>query len=74
MKPNRGSRPLRPSKYSKDGGKRHAGGSKGYRQRGVYSRSVDRGPKACPMCGEVVGDLASHMRDRHDDPASHPRE
>lgn len=51
------------------------GGGGGYaRGAGGQGRSNARGPIACPMCGEVVANLAAHIRTRHDDPASHPRE
>lgn len=43
-------------------------------QRGPVRRDARGGPKHCPMCGQVVGDLARHMRERHDDAASHPRD
>ena len=33
-----------------------------------------RGPVTCPMCGAVVPDLGAHVRSRHDDPLSHPRD
>jgi len=26
------------------------------------------------MCGQPVNDLAAHIREKHDDPASHPHE
>lgn len=38
------------------------------------SQRIDRGPKTCPMCGAVVGDLGAHIRQRHDDAQSHPRD
>jgi len=36
--------------------------------------AVQRGPKACPMCGAIVPDLKAHIRDRHDDAEAHPRD
>ena len=50
-----------------------AAGAKGGGRRGP-SRAMPRGPVACPMCGMVVPDLGRHIRERHDDPASHPRD
>ena len=37
-------------------------------------RPVDRGPKACPMCGALVNDLRAHIQQRHDDADAHPRD
>jgi hypothetical protein len=34
----------------------------------------ERGPKACPMCGELVTNLSQHVRSKHDDANSHPRD
>ena len=34
----------------------------------------ERGPKACPMCGELVTNLSLHVRSKHDDATSHPRD
>jgi hypothetical protein len=45
----------------------------GDRRRGGPSKSTRYGPKSCPMCGDVVADLAQHIRTKHDDAASHPR-
>lgn len=45
----------------------------GDRRRGGASKSTRYGPKSCPMCGDIVSDLAQHIRSKHDDPASHPR-
>jgi hypothetical protein len=28
----------------------------------------------CPVCGMEVADLGQHIRQKHDDPESHPRE
>ena len=38
-----------------------------------YARRPPAGPITCPMCGAVVPDLRTHIRQRHDDPESHPR-
>jgi hypothetical protein len=64
------------------GGTRSGGGGGGgggpyarARFRGGPARGgAARGPTHCPMCGEVVTNLSAHIRTRHDDPASHPRE
>jgi hypothetical protein len=55
--------------------RRPQGGPGGHgRWRGGGQRQGDRGTKTCPKCGAVVTDLGGHIRSRHDDPASHPRE
>lgn len=35
---------------------------------------MQAGPITCPMCGAVVTDLGGHMRSKHDDAESHPRD
>jgi len=55
-------------------GRRTDGGPSYARQRPQFRNRQPAGPKTCPMCGAVVGDLARHIRERHDDPVSHPRE
>jgi hypothetical protein len=37
-------------------------------------RRANSGPKTCPMCGAAVDNLAAHIRQRHDDAQSHPRQ
>ena len=32
------------------------------------------GGATCPMCGASVSNLAAHVRDKHDDAVSHPRD
>src|SRR5687768_17268203 len=56
------------------GGGGGGGGAGGWQRRRGPSGPARHGPKACPMCGAVVPDLARHIRDRHDDPHSHPRD
>ena len=77
----RGDRPSGPRQQGSGGGGRpsrggHGGqnGQNGHGRRFGHNRGARGGPTACPMCGAVVTDLGAHMRSRHDDPASHPRD
>ena len=60
-------------KGGRPAGAGHKPGTGGGWRRGP-SRPHAGGPKACPMCGAVVPDLKRHIRERHDDPSSHPRD
>ena len=78
----RGDRPSGPRQHGKGGGsggrpgRGHGGGGhNGHSGRRFgHNRGSRVGPTACPMCGAVVTDLGAHIRSRHDDPMSHPRD
>jgi hypothetical protein len=69
-KQGRGQRPQRPGGYKSPAA---AGPHSRDRRRGP-SRAANHGPTVCPMCGEPVTNLSGHIRMKHDDPASHPRD
>ena len=60
----------RPPQQRSGGG---GGGPHRYSRQRPHSNRQS-GPIACPMCGAVVPDLKTHIRQRHDDPESHPRQ
>ena len=66
----------RGQRVSGKGPHRHAGGGRkhAFRRGPSGGNKPIKGPRSCPMCGAVVSDLAAHIRDRHDDADSHPRD
>jgi hypothetical protein len=76
----RDKRPRRPDGHKNrpaggGGGHRTAGGGPHARRfRGGGPGKAPQGPKHCPMCGEVVTNLSQHVRSKHDDATSHPRD
>jgi hypothetical protein len=72
----RGDRPQGGHSHQNNG---HGGGARQGRPNGHGRRfggggRAARGPTTCPMCGVAVTDLGAHIRSRHDDPQSHPRD
>jgi hypothetical protein len=62
---------MQGAKHHRSGGGPHRQG--GHR-RGGPGRQSRPTTTACPMCGAIVSDLAGHVRSKHDDPDSHPRD
>ena len=71
---SRGQRPPHQQRGPGGGGRPGGFGPRGQGGRRRGSPVMNRGPKACPMCGAVVPDLKAHIRDRHDDAEAHPRD
>jgi hypothetical protein len=75
FKRQQGRRPDRPGRPTSNGPMTRAPAGPHARARPARQGATrTRGPIVCPMCGAVVPDLGAHVRSRHDDPASHPRD